>query len=588
MVVGFYSEDIASHFRTAVALIEQGQLEQARDCLDYADILATKLNYAVKQQWLDRLKTQRVKLHLLTPCHINRLPNELLVSIARFLDIGDRLVMSQTCNTWRDIILTKHLWTELVINIKQGPNTATSLTPRQAEKWFKHIKICAQKSGHSLETVRIGGPFPQALLVPVLSILRRSAHSLTFIELTALDQERCYSLLYRFCPKLATLNVRCARPMPISGTPSLKVKARLFEDSPENVDVPFLLERFSCDPRIKHPGLAKHMCCLRVLDNYNPYTEGTKRPEPVSGQVLTPIEAQDDEPWSRIADCLEKWCVGPHWPSSEILAAAAERESHLRYYQRKLPVKVTFTKLVKLEGFRLDPNLHFKFPELRELLRLEVGKGHDHGFWSEEFGRILASSPLLKKIDVKLHDRQSVQNDWVMALRGLQNVEELILDISANPSIVLLLLLPRTMEDAMGQLQVDFPLPKLQRLTLTGWLPDAMRLVKILAMRNKLKDGMSLFEAREWTLHRLEPVVHHMRSAAFSHEQKKDIAPAWPPLTTMEEDPVLKVEGPERCRSLEVIELRKLRYFPVQYERTLREIVPKVILDVTYPEPFFP
>ncbi|SPO27413.1 uncharacterized protein UTRI_10530 [Ustilago trichophora] len=588
MMKRFHSDDIASHFRTAVVLIEEGRLDQARKCLDDADILATNLNYAVQQTWLDRLKTQRVKLQLLIPCHINRLPNELLVRIAQFLDVGERLIMSQTCNTWRDIILTKHLWTELVINIKQGPMIATSLTPSQAEKWFQHIKICAQKSGHSLEKVQIGGPFPHKLLVPVLSVLRRSAHSLTFIELTALDQERCYSLLYRYCPKLTTLNVRCARPIPIDSFPSLKVKVSLIKDSPESVDVPFLLERFSCDPRVRHPGLAKHMCCLRVLENYNPYIESTKRLEPVAGQTLTPIEAQDDEPWSRIADCLEEWSVGPHWPSSEILAAAAKRESHLRYWERKLPIKATFTKLVKLEGFRLDRNLRFEFPELRELLRLEVGKGHDHDFWSEELGRILASGPLLQKIDMKLHDRQSVQNDWVIALRGLQFLEELVLDVSANPNIILLLLMPRITEGAMGQAKVDFPLPKLQRLTMTGWLPDAMRLVKILAMRNKLKDGMSLFEAREWTLHRLEPVVHHMRSAAFTPEQRKDIAPAWPPLTTMEENLAYKVENPARCRSLEMIELRKLRDFPVQYERTLREIMPKVVLDITHSEPLFP
>lgn len=105
-----------------------------------------------------------------------------------------------------------------------------------------------------------------------------------------------------------------------------------------------------------------------------------------------------------------------------------------------------------------------------------------------------------------------------------------------------------------------------------------MRLIKILAMRLRLKEGASLFEAREWALHRLEPVAHHMRSAAFTPEQQRQVGPAWPRLTTAEEAPTLKVENPERCRSLETIELRQLREMPVQYERTLREMVPNVVL----------
>ena len=457
------SNDISSLFRTAVVLIEERRFAQARECLNKAVCLVSELeNYAVKMTWLDRIKTQQNKLSLLLPCHTNQLPNELLVRIAQFLDVGDRLTMSQTCNTWRDVILTRCLWTELVITIKQGPHTATSLTAKQATKWFHHVRICAQKSNHSLEAVRFRGRFPEQLLVEVLTVLRRSAHSLTTIELPALDQERCYNLLYRYCPNLTTLNIRFAPPVSITGTPVLKLKVALVKDSPEPVEVPFLLEHFTGDNKKQHPALAKQFCCLRVLDNYNPYTANTQRLMPVHGQGLTPIEVQHEEPWSRIADCLEEWIVGPHWPSSEILAAKAESERHLRYYEQTLPIKLIFSKLVKLEGFRLDRNLRLQFPELRELLRLELGKGHDHDFWSEEFGRILQTSPLLKKIEVKLYDRQSVQNDWVMALRGLQNLEELDLDISANPDIVLLLLLTRGTTDGMAQPKVDFPLRKLQ------------------------------------------------------------------------------------------------------------------------------
>lgn len=102
-------DDIASYFRTAVVLIEEGCFLQAETCLDAVDRLAPKLSYAFKETWLDKLKAQRSKLSRLKPCHINRVPNEILVRIAQFLEVGGRLAMSQTCNTWRDIILTPSL-----------------------------------------------------------------------------------------------------------------------------------------------------------------------------------------------------------------------------------------------------------------------------------------------------------------------------------------------------------------------------------------------------------------------------------------------------------------------------------------------
>ncbi|SNX85500.1 uncharacterized protein MEPE_04209 [Melanopsichium pennsylvanicum] len=576
------SDDITLHYRTAVVLIEERRYAQASACLDTAGRLATQLSYAVKQMWLEKLKVQRFKLNFLIPCYINRLPNELLVRLAQFLEVGDRLTMSQTCTTWRDVILTPCLWAELVINIKQGPKTATSLTKKQAVKWLSHIQICAQRSGHSLKRVQIGGPFPEQLLQPVLSILRQSAQSLVSIELPALDQERCYSLLYRYCPNLTTLNVKYVGLIPIQsdGTFQFKLKCQVVKDSPQDVNETFLLEHFTGGDKKKHPGLAKHLCCIRVLDSYNPYILGTLRPEP------TPIEVQHEEPWSRIVDSLEEWRIGPHWPSSGILAREAERQKIHRPYERTLPIRLTFSKLVKLEAYRLDQNLHFTFPQLRQLLRLELGKDNDHEFWSKEFGRILETSPLLEKIDMKLYDRQSVRNDWVMAMRGLQHLEELHLNVSANPDIVVLLLLPRATEDAQGLREVEFPVPKLRRLVMTGWLPGAMRLVKILAMRNRLRDGLSLYEAREWALHRLEPVIHHMRSAEFFPlQQERDIAPAWPHLEQMEEDPAYKVKEPQRCFSLDTIELRQLREDPVQYEKTLREMVPNVVMKYVNKRP---
>lgn len=411
-------------------------------------------------------------------------------------------------------------------------------------------------------------------------MLRRSAHSLVSIELPAVDQERCYSLLYRYCPNLTSLNVKRVKSIPVDDSSfiRLKIKGGLLRDSPQDVDTPFLLESFTGDHNVKHPGLAKHLLCLRVLDNYNPYTSSTKRAEVVQGQVLTPIEQQHEEPWQRIAESLEVWRVGVHWPSSELLAAAAQQESHLRPWKRTLPITLTFARLTKLKSFRLDRNLRFEFPQLRQLLHLHVGTGMDHGFWSEEFGRILSTSPLLEQIDVKLFDRQSVQDDWVQALRGLQHLEELSLDIFANPAIILLLLMPIGIEDAVGQRRAEFPLPKLKRLALAGWLPDAMKLAKILLMRKRLEDGLSLFEAREWVLHHLEPVVHHMRSPAFENVRTEDVGPAWPYLTKAQEDPSFKVSNPERCSSLEVLELTQLAELPPSYERTLRAIVPKVVI----------
>ncbi|CCF52262.1 hypothetical protein NDA11_003454 [Ustilago hordei] len=94
-------DDIASHFRTAVVLIEEGRFSQAETCLDAA----------------------------------NRLSN--LQPMSRY-----------------NLDSIASLWTELAIDIKNGANTSLFLTPKRATKWFEHIKICASKSNNALKTVR--------------------------------------------------------------------------------------------------------------------------------------------------------------------------------------------------------------------------------------------------------------------------------------------------------------------------------------------------------------------------------------------------------------------------------------------------
>ena len=272
--------------------------------------------------------------------------------------------------------------------------------------------------------------------------------------------------------------------------------------------------------------------------------------------------------------------MGHDWPCCEVLAAKAEGESHLPCHERTLPIELTFSKLVKLKGFRLDRNLRFKFPNLRELLRFELAEDYDHEIWSRDFARILRTSPLLKKMELKLYDRESVHNDWIMALRGLRDLEELDLDNSASPDVILLLLLPKGSEDRTGQPRIDFPLPKLQRIALTGWLPDAKELINILAMRLRLKEGASLLEAREWALHRLGSVAPHKQSTDSIPEQQNHAGPKQPHRTAkrLEEAPTSKVENPKRWHSLETIELGQLRSLPGQYESLLRETVPNVVL----------
>lgn len=574
-------DDIASYFRTAVVLIEEGRLTQARDCLDAADRLTTKLDSALRQSWLERLKKQRQKLTSLLPCHINRLPIEILIAIAQCLDVGERLAMSQTCKTWRDVTLTPCLWKELIINIKASPKTATNLTTKQAMMWLDHIYTCAKRSGHTLQVVRFGGPFPDLLIMPVLSILRLSAPSLVTIELPAIDQERCYRLLYRFCPNLTSLNVRHLRPIQVDANKrpqAVALPLPHIEDTPQCSETPFLLEKFVGDPNTQHPGLAKHMGHIRVVDTYNPFTASSYRPTSIEEHKRTPIEYQHKDFWSSLADGLEEWHVGADWPSAEILANVAGQERTLHPTERTLPLRMTFSKLVILEGFRLDRNLVFEFPHLRQLLHLHVGNDGDRYFWSAEFARILSTSPLLEKIDVKLHAGVTFPDNWNLVLRRLKHLKELSLDIFADPAIVLMLLLPRATEGPSGERKVDFPLPKLQRLTLKGCLADAMAFAKVLAIRKRLSDGVSLFEAQAFASHRLEPVQDHKRSSQSSPFHRGNLGPARPSLTEKEQKPALRVQNSEECRSLETLELTDLREMPEECEKMLREIVPNVVL----------
>lgn len=62
MALKLDSDDIASHFRTAVVLIEEGRFSQAETCLDAANRLVAKLDWAVKQTWLDKISAQQSKM----------------------------------------------------------------------------------------------------------------------------------------------------------------------------------------------------------------------------------------------------------------------------------------------------------------------------------------------------------------------------------------------------------------------------------------------------------------------------------------------------------------------------------------------
>lgn len=562
-------DDLASNFRAAVELVDAGRFTQARACLDAADRLAWDLDYEVKQAWLDRLKFQRHKLALLDPRHINRFPMEILVRIAQCLEVRDRLAMSQVCNAWRKIVSAPRLWTELEINIRHGPRTASFLTMQQAKKWYQHVKACSNRSNNALRVVRFGGPFPNQLLVLVLAVLRRSVHSLVSIHLPAMDQERCYNELYRYCTKLKSLSINCVGHIGIKHFIGIRPRHPDLQNLPEGVDGAFTLESFTGDLVAPHPGLARHLLGVRVLNNYNPYPPNYVRFRPLSSQVFTPIEEQHKQPWPQIVDSLEEWHVGPHWPSSDVLSAAACQESQMQRWERTLPIRLTFSKLVKLEHFRPQRDLRLEFPQLLQLLHLHP-RPDDREFWAEDLGRILSTSPLLEKVILKLHDHQSVQNDWMQAFRGLQHLKEVSLDVTVNPTVILMLFMPMGVVNSVGQCEVEFPLPSLERLTLVGWQPEAMTLAYVLLVRYRLKGGFSLLEARVWASHRLQSVGHHMQLISTSTVQREVES-------GVQEDQGYKVLDPQRCSSLKVLELPNLREFPMLYEKTLRQIIPKVI-----------
>lgn len=559
--------DIASYVRAAVMLKHAGHKTQALSSLEKAESLALKCETSTRAVWLQKIGTQRQKL-LRTSITINGLPNEVLQHIAMLLPGRDRITMSQICRHWRQLTFsTPSMWRELTVTI-----ASRRMPENRAVRWLAHIRRSCARANNGLTSVEFLGFFPTRLLITVLAILRRSAHSLEHISLPAWDHHACYMLLYRYCPNLKSLDLRSARGVDIED-PSLHT---LRDDSdgyfPSLPTKPFSLESFRCDPLAGYSDLAEHIQSARVLLDYHPQRSlSDVQPFPTRAE----IREQEGNILSCLANSLEEWALADDWPSRTWIGPQGHDE-------QDPPLTLTFSKLKKLDGFILNPILRFDFPELLELTDLDVAKATSRGVGrgpgiQEELVRVLNTCPKLRKLEVSMDTLDASEPDIYQALRGLRSLEQLDLRSCRDMNVVWKLLSPIAVRDSQGRAEVAVPFPNLHLLSLHAANLDITRLATVLLERDSLRKGSGWFEAKEMaaTVVRSRPSASSTPTASpFQRGSSTDLA-----RHSQRSEAGPRLENPSQLRALQSLRLYCLLERPMQVEDALRSLVPKLMLE---------
>ncbi|SNX85501.1 uncharacterized protein MEPE_04210 [Melanopsichium pennsylvanicum] len=538
-------EDPISYIRTAVLLIKAQHLSQANTCLEKASNLADKLEATVKFSLMRKIEKQRKRLTSSSSITFLNLPNEILVEIASHLDTKGRSAMSQSCSNLRRILISApSLWTSLTIVMK-----GKRLAEAKALEWLNYIRMCSERANNALESVDFPANFPDALLERVCSILRASSRSLEHIHIPSGQLSRCYDLLYRYCPRLKSIvlhQIFGCKDITIQG---LSVQDTCFSPPPDReAEVePFALESLTVWGTLDLDW-NQHLRTLRISKGHDPFMIGV-------GQDSS---SQDQVYLQTLADSLEEW----EYP---LLLPRSQRPFR--------SIRLTLSKLVKLTRYRFDAAFIFTFPKL---LELEISCAYASVNRSaEEYARILRTSPMLCRLTINIEPIERGTRDLQSAIRSLQALETLELEASEVPDFIIGVLLPGNKGDEAGRIEVNFPLPRLQRLILRGRNLDSANLAFALLVREQLRTGTNLTEARHIATEKLvsgsatQSVVTPFQRGSASKEAPK---------------PPKKRSGPRLGNDIDICPLQSIAligidHIPTNVEQVLRSLVPELLFE---------
>ncbi|SPO27414.1 uncharacterized protein UTRI_10531 [Ustilago trichophora] len=541
--------DPASYIRTAAMLKNAGHQAQAASCLDAAEAIADKLEQSVKILWLRRIRKQRNKLFASSQHPIDRLPIEILIEVAQHLKPDDRKSMSQTNRKWHQILTSSpSLWTSMTVKMR-----TKRLSESKAAEWLDHIIKCANRCNNGLERVEFSGQFPGLLLEKVLSILRASAPTLVHIAIPTSKQQRCYQLLYRYCPRLTSLELRPPSNITIQGNHVRELcRHEPIDESAEVTNEPFQLEIFrNLDNSAQAVTLGLHARNLRFLQGHFPSTSKI-----------------DHVMFLNCLRALEEWDAGHGWDTTK--SDVNDRDDHLIAY-------VPCPKLRKLDNFWLTQEYRLVCPQLQELYIKSTGLTSVHDWSAAELTRMLNTSPLLRRL--KVNDTR-LPPDMQQAFRALQHLEYLELDFSGATDYISDLLLPKEKRDEHGTQQLDFPSPRLQHLVLYSSKTDLRKLAHTILVRHHLRNRQNL------------PTARHLASEGLRYPQESAAAPSISPFQRgtasskptpssprRTDGPCLDQEQVQRCCALDRLELRRVVELPAHVEQALRSVVRELLFE---------
>lgn len=538
-------DDIAAYIRTAALLKDAGHVEQARGSLDKAASLAEKLDNLAKASWLRRLDKHRKKIFGTSRRLFDSLPNEILVEVALHLHAAGRTDMSQTCRSWRQILTSApHLWTSLTVKDR---------TPRPSEtratEWLNHISMRAERANHDLQHVFLSGFLAQERIDKLIPILLKSAASLTYIDIRTRDHERCYELLYQFCPRLRVLALHeqghDALVLPRVSSEKLRRQGSV-DEAPESPML-FKLEALSVEPPVDHIFLLPHLDEVRVLINCNPF-KAYLRTDQSTAELMQMLQGA--------AEHLEEWK-----DESYRIRTRSERVSE--------PLTLTFPRLVTATRYQVNSLFRFTFPQIEELGIAGDGNGEN----GAELAQIIETSTMLRRLTfLDRHDFGDFDSHFEES-RELRHLE--FLDVRRQPFDFRPLLPTKVNLDGVDE--INFPFPKLRELIFCAASIQPHRIAYLLMIREEIRTGAIPEVAFGTASDRLSGVpvrTPEQVLQAFQRGSKKSSKK----LPKVNEGLVLK--NAEGCCPLQKITLIGL-LMPIteRIERLIRSVVPEVVVE---------
>lgn len=539
--------DPGSFLRTAAMLANAGHSSQAESCLDQACELAQRLDPPTKAEWLCKIQKQRRALDHGKTSPIDVLPNEVLVQVAQHLDLGDLSAMGQTCRRWRQTLLSiPALWRSITIPIK-----AKRLSESKYKSWLQHVEMCTARANNTLESVTFVPPFPLALLDKVLDLLRGSAATLVHLALPVNNQQICYSRLYRYCPRLSSVDSTGC-----DGNTPREDFGRLLPCSEEALLEPFSLQVFRSGCSSHHPSLVKHLHSLRVF-------------ECCPCGISDALASRADNVTITREDIFQLL--------SQLLKdnAATLQELSLPFglpttSHGWVSMSINFPKAVK--AVLSSPlMLQFRFPSLLDLdLRLDTTLSDDV---QHRLVALLATSPCLRTLKFSAPGT-AVRHEILTALEHLADLQTLDLNDAGCATGLVAALLPTATRSESGKSRINWRFSRLRELKLDASMLDLTRLAAALIVRDSLLNGETLQEAHQASNELLKALSHNTSTRTASAFQRGARTSALPLSNQEYRSPRLD-NAPEHSRLVKMC-LTNLRELPEDVESALRLTVPEL------------